>query len=135
MKQKVSKTVVYNALYLLFGLYYERMRLGKERSVDENNNVDFRYSLQMQHKAILMEDLIRDLWGKKSQYLLSGVLIYLTKLDPFFSPKVNGYRRFFIKVYRHREILTKIGNGNHKVIFPFKKLIREEKKKLVLIRC
>ena len=61
MKQKVSETVVSNALYLLFGEYYERTRLSKEWSVDENNNVNFRYSLQMKYKATLMEDLIRDL--------------------------------------------------------------------------
>ena len=134
MKQKVSETVVYNALYLLFGEYYEKTRLSKVWPVDENNNVDFRYSLQMKYKATLMEDLIRDLWGRKCQYLLSGILIYLMKLDPYFSPKFNEYERFFIKIYRHREILTKIGSGNHKVIFPFKNFIKQ-RKKLVLIRC
>ena len=134
MKQKVSKTVVSNALYLLFGEYYERTRLSKEWPVDENNNVDFRYSLQMKYKATLMEELIRDLWGTRCQYLLSGVLIYLMKLDPYFAPKFNEYERFFIKIYKHREILTKIGSGNHKVIFPFKNFIKQNKK-LVLIRC
>ena len=134
MKQKVSKTVVSNALYLLFGDYYERTRLSKERSVDENNNVDFHYSLQMQYKAILVEDLIRDLWGTKCQYLLSGVLIYLMKLDPYFSPKFNEHERFFIKIYKYRKILAKIGRGNPKVIFPFEKFIKQNKK-LVLIRC
>ena len=133
MKQKVSETVVSNALYLLFGEYYERTRLSKV-TVDENNNADFRYSLQMKYKATLMEDLIRDLWGTKCQYLLSGVLIYLMKLDPYFSPKSNEYERFFIKIYKYREILTKIGSGNHKVIFPFENFIKQ-KKKLVLIRC
>ena len=56
------------------------------------------------------------------------------KLDPYFSPKFNEYKDFFIKIYRHREILTKIGSGNHKVVFPFKNFIKQ-KKKLVLIRC
>ena len=134
MKQKVSETVVSNALYLLFAEYYERTRLSKEWPVDENNNVDFRYSLQMKYKATLMEELIRDLWGTRCQYLLSGVLIYLMKLDPYFAPKFNEYERFFIKIYKHREILTKIGSGNHKVIFPFKNFIKQ-RKKLVLIRC
>ena len=133
MKQKVSKTVVSNALYLLFDDYYERTRLSKERSVDENNNIDFCYSLQMKNKATHMEDFIRELWSTKCQYLLSGILIYLIKLDPYFSPKLNDYKRFFIKVYRHRKILTEIGSGNHEVIFPFRNFI--EQKKLVLIRC
>ena len=87
----------------------------------------------MKKKATDMEDLIRELWGTKAQYLLSGILIYLIKLDPYFSPKLNDYKLFFIKIYRHRQILAKIGTGNHKVIFPFRKLI--EKKKVVLIRC
>ena len=133
MKQKVSDAVVSNALYLLFAEYHERMRLSKEWPVDENNNIDFRYSLRMKYKATDMEDLIRELWGTKCQYLLSGILIYLIKLDPYFSPKLNDYERFFIKIYRHREILTKIGSGNHKVIFPFRNFI--EQKKVVLIRC
>ena len=127
MKQKVSETVVCNALYLLFGKYYERIRLSEERPVDENDNIDFRYSLQMKYKAIDMEELIRDLWGTKCQYLLSGVLIYLMKLDPYFSPKFNEYELFFTKIYRHREILSKIGSGNHKVIFPFEKYIKQSK--------
>ena len=134
MKQKVSETVVSNVLYLLFGDYCEKTRLAKEQSVDENNCTDFRYSLQMQHKSILLEDLIRDFWGTKCQYLLSGVLIYLTKLDPYFSPEFNEYERFFIKIYKNRKILTKIGKGSHKVIFPFKNFIKQDKK-LVLIRC
>ena len=134
MKQKVSETVLSNALYLLFTEYHERIRLSrKEWSVDENDNVDYRTSFIMRYKATNMEDLIRKLWGKKCQYLLSGILIYLTKLDPYFNPKSNYYKRFFIKIYRHREILTKIGRGNHKVIFPFRNFF--EKKKLVLIRC
>ena len=134
MKQKVSKTAVYNALYLLFGDYCEKTKLSKEQSVDENGDVDFRYSLQKQYKAVLLEDLIRDLWGTKCQYLLSGVLIYLSKLDPYFSPEINGYEQFFIKIYKNREILTKIGRGSHKAIFPFENFIKENKK-LVLIRC
>ena len=134
MKQKVSKTIVSNALFLLFGDYCEKTKLSKEESVDENGGVDFSYSLQMQYKAVLLEDLIRDLWGTKCQYLLSGVLIYLTKLDPYFSPKINGREHFFIKIYKNRKILTKIGRGNHKVIFPFENFIKQNKK-LVLIRC
>ena len=133
MKQKVSETVVSNALYLLFVEYHERMKLSKEWPVDENDNVDFRYSLQMKYEATGMEDLIRELWGTKCQYLLSGVLIYLIKLDTYFSPKLNDYKEFFNKIYRHREILTKIGSGHHKVIFPFRNFI--EQKKVVLIRC
>ena len=134
MKQKVSNTVVYHALYLLFTEYHERIRLSKkEWTVDENDNVDYRTSFRMRYKATNMEDFIRELWGTKCQYLLSGILIYLLKLDPYFSPKLNDYERFFIKIYRHREILTKIGSGNHKVIFPFRNFI--EQKKVVLIRC
>ena len=133
MKQKVSETVVCNALYLLFTDYYEKIKESKEWPVDENEVVHYRYSFRMKYKATAMEDFIRELWGKKSQYLLSGVLIYLIKLDPYFSPKLNDYKRFFTKIYKHREILIKIGSGNHKVIFPFQKFIG--KKKPVLIRC
>ena len=133
MKQKVNDAVICNALYLLFVMYHERWSLSKEWKADENKNIDFRYSFRMKKKATDMEDLIRELWGTKSQYLLSGILIYLIKLDPYFSPKLNDYKLFFIKIYRHRQILAKIGTGNHKVIFPFRKLI--EKKKVVLIRC
>ena len=135
MKQKVSETVVCNALYLLFGEYYERMRLSEEQQSDENNTILYRYSLQMKYKAYAMEELIRDLWGTRCQYLLSGVLIYLLKLDPYFSPKFNDFKLFFTKIYRHREILSKIGRGNHKVIFPFKKYIKQLPKKILLIRC
>ena len=133
MKEKVADHVISNALYLLFAEYQERMRLSREWPVDENDNVDYRYSFRMKYKATNMEDLIRELWGTKCQYLLSGVLIYLIKLDPYFSPKLNDYERFFIKIYRHRKILSKIGSGNHKVIFPFRNFI--EQKKVVLIRC
>ena len=134
MKQKGSKTVVYNALYLLFEDYCKKTKLSKEQPVDENGSVNFSYSLQMQYKVFLLEELIRDLWGTKCQYLLSGVLIYLSKLDSYFSPKINGFKHFFIKIYKNREILTKIGRGEHKVIFPFKNF-NKENKKLVLIRC
>ena len=133
MKQKIRRAVVYNALYLLFGDYYEKSRLSK-CSIDENNATDFSYSLKMKYKTIQMEDFIRDLWGNNSQYVLSGILIYLMKLDPYFSPEFNNFQDFFVKIYRHSEILGKIGQGKHKVIFPFKKYIRENKK-LILIRC
>ena len=132
--KKVDETIVSNALYLLFGDYCEKTRLSKERSIDENNNTDIRYSLQMQYKTILLEDLIRDFWGTRCQYLLSGVLIYLTKLDPYFDPKFNDYEHFFVKIYKNRKILTEIGKGYRKVIFPFENFIKEDKE-LVLIRC
>ena len=133
MRQKVNDTVICNALYLLFTDYHEKMTLSKDWPIDENNDADCRYSLRMRYKATVMEDFIRELWGLKCQYLLSGVLIYLNKNDRYFSPKLNDYEQFFRKVYRYRKILFKIGSGNHKVIFPFKRLI--EKKKVLLIRC
>ena len=134
MKQKVNETVVFNALYLLFGDYCEKTRLSKKHLLDENNSVDFQHSLQVQYKTILLEDLIRDFWGTRCQYLLSGVLIYLTKLDSYFDPKFNDYKHFFVKIYKNRKILTEIGKGHCKVIFPFEKFIKKNKK-LVLIRC
>ena len=133
MKQKVTGTIVCNALYLLFGDLYENMSESKEWKVDENNNVDYCYSLRMRYKATDKEDTIRKLWGSKCQNLLSGILIYLYKLDRYFSPKLNTCEQFFIKVYRHREMLTEIGSGKHKVVFPFVKLIN--KNKPLLIRC
>ena len=134
MKQKVNETIVYSVLYLLFQDYCEKNRLSKKHLVDENGNTDFQHSLQLQYKIILLEDLIRDLWGTKCQYLLSGVFIYLTKLDSYFDPKFNDYKHFFVKIYKNREILTKIGKGHRKVIFPFERFIKKDKK-LVLIRC
>ena len=134
MKQKVTDTVLLNAVYLLLTDYYEKIRLSKDEwKVDENDNVDYRSSFRMRYQATNMEDFIRELWGTKCQYLLSGIMIYLFKLDPYFSPKLNDYKRFFTKIYRHRKILIKIGSGNHKVVFPFRNFI--EKKKIVLIRC
>ena len=132
MKQKVTETVVCNAIYLLFGDLYENVRKSKFEE-DENNAIDYRYFLREYNKATDKEDTIRKLWGSRCQTLLSGILIYLYKLDRYFSPKLNSLEQFFIKVYRHREILTKIGSGKHKVVFPFVKLIN--KKKPLLIRC
>ena len=134
MKAKdVNDTIILNAIYLLFGDLYKNITESKDWKTDENDNVDFRYSLRMKYKATDKEDIIRKLWGSRCQFLLSGILIYLYKLDPYFSPKLNDCRQFFIKIYRHREILTKIGSGNHILIFPFQKLI--EKNKVLLIRC
>ena len=134
MKQKyVNDTIICNALYLLFADLHEYMTKSKDQMTDENDNIDFWYSLRMTNKAGDKEDTIRKIWGSRCQFLLTGILIYLYKLDPYFSPKLNDYKQFFIKIYRHREILTKIGSNNHKVIFPFQKLI--EKKKVLLIRC
>ena len=132
MKQKVSDTVVCNALYLLFGDLYEHVTKSEFKE-DENNDTDYRYFLTEYNKATNKEDTIRKLWGSRCQKLLSGILLYLYKLDRYFSPKLNTIENFFIKVYRHREILTKIGSGKHKVVFPFIKLIN--KKKPLLIRC
>ena len=130
----VTDTVICNALYLLFLDFWECLiESKKEWKTDENDNVNYRYAFRMRYKACAKEDLIRKFWGSKCQYLLSGIFIYLYKLDQYFNPKLNGYKEFFIKLYIHREILTKIGSGNHKVIFPFKKLINE--KKPLLIRC
>ena len=132
MKQKVTDTVICNALYLLFGDLYENVSKSKFKE-DENNDIDYRYFLTEYNKATDKEDTIRKLWGSRCHNLLSGILIYLYKLDRYFSPKLNTCEQFFIKVYRHREILTKIGSGKHKVVFPFVKLI--DKKKPLLIRC
>ena len=100
---------------------------------DENNNIDYRYFFTQYNKATDKEDTIRKLWGSRCQKLLSGILLYLYKLDRYFSPKLNTIEEFFIKVYRHRQILIKTGSGKHKVVFPFVKLI--DKKKPLLIRC
>ena len=132
MKQKVTDTVVCNALYLLFGDLYENVSKSEFKK-DENNDIDYRYFLSKYSKANDKEDTIRKLWGSRCQNLLSGILIYLYKLDHYFSPKLNTMEQFFTKVYRHREILTKIGSARHKVVFPFVKLIN--KKKALLIRC
>ena len=128
----VTDTVICNALYLLFVDFWENLiESKKEWKTDKNDNVDYRYSFLMRYKACDKEDDIRKFWGSRCQYLLSGIFIYLYKLDQYFNPKSNGYEQFFIKLYRHREILE-IGSGNHKVFFPFEKLIK--KKKLLLIR-
>ena len=134
MKHKISETVLFHVLYLLFGDYCEKIKLNKKHLVDENNCKDFQHSLQLQYKTIMLEELIRDFWGARCQYLLSGVFIYLIKLDSYFDPNLNDYEHFFVKIYKNRKILTKIGKGHLKAIFPFKKFIKQDKE-LVLIRC
>ena len=133
MKQKPTGRVLCNALYLLFDDLYENMKESTVVKMNENDDIDYGYGLRHYYKATKKEDLIRDLWNFNCQNLLSGVLIYLYKTDPYFSPKLNTMEQFFIKVYRNREILTKIGLGEHKVVFPFENLIN--KKKVLLIRC
>ena len=127
MKQKVTDTIICNALYLLFGDLYENVSKSEFKE-DENNDIDYRYFLTEYNKATNKEDTIRKLWGSRCQNLISGILLYLYKLDRYFSLKLNTVEQFFIKVYRHREILTKIGSGKHKVVFPFVKLINKKKK-------
>ena len=134
MKRRINETLVSNVLYLLFGDYCEKIRSSKKQLVDENNNTDLEQSLQLQYKTMLLEELIRDFWGVRCQYLLSGVFLYLMKLDSYFDPKFNDYEHFFVKIYKNHKILTEIGKGHLKVIFPFKKFIKQDKK-LVLIRC
>ena len=129
----VNDIIICNALYLLFGDFWYNMTESKKWKSDENYDFDYLYSFRMRTKAIENEDTIRKIWGSRCQFLLSGVMLYLYKLDPYFNPKLNDCKQFFMKIYRHREILTKIGSGSRKVIFPFGKLIKE--KKLLLIRC
>ena len=133
MKQKPTDAVICNALYLMFGDFYENVRESTVEKIDENNDINYGYGLHWYNKANQKEDLIRKLWDFRCQNLLSGVLIYLYKLDPYFSPKLNTIEQFFIKIYQHREILTEIGLGKRKVVFPFINLIN--KKKVLLIRC
>ena len=133
-RDKLKKTNRVNSisLYLLFNDLYECVTKSKFKE-DENRNIDYRYFLNMFAKATDKEDLIGELWGGRSQELLSGILIYLYKMDQYFSPQLNTHEEFFIKVYKHREILCKIGSGKHNIIFPFKKIFN--KKKPLLIRC
>ena len=133
MKQKPTDAVICNVLYLMFGDFYENVRESTVEKIDENNDINYGYGLHWYYKATQKEDLIRKLWDFRCQNLLSGILIYLYKLDPYFSPKLNTIEQFFIKIYRHREILTEIGLGKRNVVFPFINLIN--KKKLLLIRC
>ena len=133
-RDKLRKTnrVICVSLYLLFNDVYKCVTESKFKE-DENRNIDYHYFLSMFAKATEKEDAIRKLWGGRCQKLLSGILIYLYKLDQYFSPQLNTPEQFFIKVYKHREILRKIGCSEHKVVFPFKKLFDE--KKSLLIRC
>ena len=131
-KLKKTNRVTCAALYLLFNDVYESVTKSKFKE-DENRNIDYYYFLTMFAKATEKEDMIRKLWGARCQKLLSGILIYLYKLDRYFSPQLNTREQFFIKVYKHRKILSKIGSGEHKLVFPFEKLIN--KKKPLLIRC
>ena len=133
MKQKPTDAVICNAVYLMFRDFYENVRESTVEKIDENNDINYGYGLHWYNKATQKEDLIRKLWDFRCQNLLSGVLIYLYKLDPYFSPKLNTIEQFFIKIYQHREILTEIGLGKRKVVFPVINLIN--KKKVLLIRC
>ena len=134
MKQKPTDVVICNALYLLFGDFYEDVWKSTVDKFDENNDINYQYSLYHYNKATKKEDLIRNLWGSRCQNVLSGLLLYLYKLDSYFNPKLNTFEQFFKKVYRYREILTKIGLGEEEVVFPFVNLINKEKK-VLLIRC
>ena len=134
MKQKPSDIIIFNAVYLLFGDFYENVEKTVLDKIDENQDIDYRYSFYHYTKATRKEDLIRKLWGSKCQNLITGVLIYLYKRDTYFSPKLNSFDDFFLKIYRHREILIKIGLGEHEPVFPFVNLINKEKK-ILLIRC
>ena len=133
MKQKPTDTVLFTALYLLFGDLFKHVSKSKFKE-DENRDIEYCYFLREYNKATDKEDTIRKLWGSRCQNFLSGILLYLYKLDRYFSPKLNTREQFFIKVYGHREILSKIGSGKHKVVFPFVNLINKKKKSL-LIRC
>ena len=127
MKQKPTDAVICNALYLMFADFYENVRESTVEKIDENNDINYGYGLHWYNKATQKEDLIRKLWDFRCQNLLSGVLIYLYKLDPYFSPKLNTIEQFFIKIYQHREILTEIGLGKRKAVFPFINLINKKR--------
>ena len=131
-KLKKTNRVTCISLYLLFNDVYECVAKSKFKE-DENRNIDYRYFLSMFAKATEKEDLIRKLWDGRCHELLSGILIYLYKMDRYFSPQLNTREQFFIKVYKHREILRKIGSGEREIVFPFKKIF--DKKKPLLIRC
>ena len=132
MNQKPTDNVLFTAIYLLFGDLYEHVKKSKFKE-DENKKIQYSYFSLEYNEAIDKEDTIRTLWAHRCQNFLSGILLYLYKLDRYFSPELNTREQFYMKVYRHREILSKIGSGKHKVIFPFVNLI--DKKKPVLIRC
>ena len=135
MKQKPTDAVACNALYLLFGDFYECIKKSKfEDKIDENDVTNYGYCLKQYYKATSKEDLIRKLRGSKCQKLLSDVLLYSYKEDPYFNPKLNTLKQFFIKIYRNRKMLAKIGSGEHELVFPFVKLFKY-KKKVLLIRC
>ena len=118
-------------LYLLFNDIYENVTKSKFKE-DENRNIDYYYFLSFFVKATDKEDFIRKLWGGRCHDLLSGILIYLYQLDQYFSPQLNTVEEFFMKVCKHRKILSEIGSGIRKPIFPFKKIFGE--KKPILIR-
>ena len=129
-KLKKTNRRICIVLYLLFNDIYEYVTKSKFKE-DENRNIDYHYFLSMFVKATEKEDLIRKFWGGRCRKLLSGVLIYLYKLDRYFSPQLNTYEQFFIKVYKHRKILSKIGSGEHKLVFPFEKIFSEKKPLLI----
>ena len=131
-KLKKTNRLICISLYLLFNDVYNCVKKSKFKE-DENQNIDYHYFLTMFGNATDKEDMIRKLWGGRCQKLLSGILIYLYKLDQYFNPQLNTYKEFFIKVYKNREILRKIGCGEHKIIFPFIKIFGE--KKPLIIRC
>ena len=128
---KETNRVICVALYLLFNDIYDCVKKSKFEE-DENRNIDYGYFLSTFSKATEKEDLIRKLWGGRCHKLLSGILIYLYKLDKYFSPQLNDCKEFFMKVYKHREILSRVGFGERELIFPFEKIF--DKKKPLLIR-
>ena len=130
---KETNRIICAALYLLFNDIYDCVKKSQFKE-DENRHIDYGYFLSVFAKATEKENLVRKLWAGRSQKLLSGILIYLYKLDEYFNPQLNDREEFFMKVYKNREILSKIGSGEHELVFPFKKIFTKKKKQLILIR-
>ena len=90
MKQKPTDAVAINALYLLFGDIYDCIKKSNFKdNINENDLTNYRYCLNQYYKATSKEELVRKLWGSRCQKLLSGVLLYSYKEDPYFNPKLN----------------------------------------------
>ena len=134
MKKKLTDSVKRHALYLLFGDFYQYISESSFEKKDENDIIHYGYHLMSYYKATEIEQTIRNIWGEEHQNLITGVLIYSYRFDSYFNPKLNTLDEFFFKVFHNRKILSKIGSGEQKKVFPFVNLI-SKRKKILLIRC
>ena len=123
--------LIRDVLWSFFKEYVENIELSNKK--DENNKCDNLESINYLLNAEKIKEKIEKIWGLNRD-LLSGVFIYLDKLDDYFNPRLNTQELFFDKIYIfNKNKLEKIGKKIVKPIFPFDSFENYDKK-IVLLR-